>query len=190
MSTPCIQRYEGFAYDYDAILRYAGAGDGQRDLVDRVIAELDGAFCYHICYRVYPLSFTSSGLDMGFCQTDSVDLSRFLQGHSHVLVLGATVGLATDRAVLRYGKTQPSLAVMADAVGVERIETMLDAFCRQTTGSVARFSPGYGDLPLSVQKDIFAALPLYKIGMSLGEQLLITPTKSVTAFVGVDEENL
>ena len=51
-----------------------------------------------------------------------------------------------------------------------------------------RFSAGYGDLPLATQKDIFSALGLDKnLGVLLGDGLLMTPTKSVTAFVGLCE---
>lgn len=49
-----------------------------------------------------------------------------------------------------------------------------------------RFSPGYGDLPINMQKDIFAALDCpRKIGLSLNESLLMSPSKSVTAIIGV-----
>ena len=49
-----------------------------------------------------------------------------------------------------------------------------------------RFSAGYGDLPLAVQKAIFSALELsQRIGLTLNESLLMTPSKSVTAIFGL-----
>ena len=49
-----------------------------------------------------------------------------------------------------------------------------------------RFSPGYGDLPLSLQRDIFRVLDCpRKIGLTLNESLLMSPSKSVTAIVGL-----
>ena len=49
-----------------------------------------------------------------------------------------------------------------------------------------RFSPGYGDLPLEVQKDVFRILECgVRIGISLNESLLMTPSKSVTAIFGL-----
>ena len=49
-----------------------------------------------------------------------------------------------------------------------------------------RFSPGYGDLPLDVQKNIFPLLDCErKIGLTLNESLIMSPSKSVTAFVGM-----
>ena len=78
------------------------------------------------------------------------------------------------------------------ALGAERIEALCDAFCDSLISEKGvllrpRFSPGYGDLPLEVQKDIFSLLECHKrIGVSLNESLLMSPSKSVTAFVGLE----
>jgi cobalamin-dependent methionine synthase I len=49
-----------------------------------------------------------------------------------------------------------------------------------------RFSAGYGDLPLELQRDIFGALDCQrKIGVTLNESLLMSPSKSVSAIVGI-----
>ena len=49
-----------------------------------------------------------------------------------------------------------------------------------------RFSPGYGDFPLSVQKQILDGLEAGKrIGITLTEGYLMMPSKSVTAVIGV-----
>jgi hypothetical protein len=51
-----------------------------------------------------------------------------------------------------------------------------------------RFSPGYGDVALEVQNVIFKALECTKrIGLTLTDSLLMYPTKSVTAFIGLTE---
>ena len=51
-----------------------------------------------------------------------------------------------------------------------------------------RFSPGYGDVPLEIQKDIVMLLDCAKrIGVSLNDSLLMSPSKSVTAFIGLQE---
>ena len=80
---------------------------------------------------------------------------------------------------------------MMQAIGAERIEALCDAFCDDMEKEMGvslrpRFSPGYGDLPLSVQKDIISLLEAPKrIGLSLNDSLLMSPTKSVTAFAGI-----
>ena len=79
------------------------------------------------------------------------------------------------------------------AIGAERIEALCDAFEAELRADLAsegkylgaRFSPGYGDLPLTLQRDVFAALkPEKTLGLTLGENLLMTPTKTVTAIAG------
>ena len=51
-----------------------------------------------------------------------------------------------------------------------------------------RFSPGYGDLPLSTQPVLLGALDAGRLlGITLSPALLMSPTKSVTAVVGLFE---
>ena len=59
----------------------------------------------------------------------------------------------------------------------------------QRSGCSPGFSPGYGDLPLDLQREIFAALDCPKrIGVSLNESLLMSPSKSVSAIIGLGGE--
>ena len=49
-----------------------------------------------------------------------------------------------------------------------------------------RFSPGYGDYPISLQRDFLRLLDApRKIGLSLSESCLLVPAKSVTAVAGL-----
>jgi cobalamin-dependent methionine synthase I len=53
---------------------------------------------------------------------------------------------------------------------------------------VSRYSPGYGDLPLEMQREIIRALDCGRtIGVTLTESLLMQPSKSVTAVIGMKE---
>jgi cobalamin-dependent methionine synthase I len=47
-----------------------------------------------------------------------------------------------------------------------------------------RFSPGYGDLSLEVQRYFFKKLKLMEMGINLNLSLLMLPQKSITAFIG------
>ena len=51
-----------------------------------------------------------------------------------------------------------------------------------------RFSPGYGDYPLSLQSELLRILDApRKIGLCTNENSILTPTKSVTAVIGVSD---
>ena len=63
-------------------------------------------------------------------------------------------------------------------------------FCRELTDDglelTSRFSAGYGDLSLEFQREIFRALDCQKnIGLTLNESLIMSPTKSITAIIGI-----
>ena len=80
------------------------------------------------------------------------------------------------------------------ALGSERVEALCDAFCEDMLAELKkelrpRFSPGYGDLSINLQKQIFACLTPQKIGVELSDNCFMTPSKSVTAIIGIKKEN-
>ena len=175
------------------ILRYMGCRESSAEiegLIDRAIREADSKIGGKVCYRILDISRRDGGIDLGFAFTESRDLKKALAGCDRVVLFAATIGLELDRLIYRYGRTSPSLALCLQALGAERIEALCDEFCAFLTRNGhslrPRFSAGYGDLPLELQKDIFRALDCSKqIGLTLNDSLLMSPTKSVTAIVGI-----
>ncbi len=186
------------------ILRYAGAmkADAALDaLLDECEALAKDALSYRVAYAETLVRVTDGGLDLGFLTTPSHDLARALSGCDRAVVFGATVGLGLDRLVSRCTALSAAKGLLLDALGTAHAEALCDAFCAELAAKYAkegailrpRFSPGYGDLPLSTQRAVFSALDLSrKIGITLNESLLMTPSKSVTAIVGVrtEKENI
>lgn len=171
------------------ILRYAGMREETAEvaaLLDECLAEVAGALCYKVCYAEYQPLYAEWSIDLGFAEVESLDLLRRLEGADAVLVFCATVGVGMDRLIARYAHVSPAKALLMEAIGNERVESLCDAFCAEQNAVSPRFSPGYGDLALSVQRDIFAALDCPRtLGVCLGESLLMTPQKSVTALLGI-----
>ncbi len=86
-------------------------------------------------------------------------------------------------------------AVILDACGSAWVEAGCDEAERELKERLSpryltdRFSPGYGDLPLAVQPAMLGALNAERrLGVHLTESLLMTPSKSVTAVLGVSDE--
>ena len=82
------------------------------------------------------------------------------------------------------------------AIGSQQVEGACDRLCDLLAAEypekqlVTRYSPGYGDLPLEIQKDVFRALDCERsIGVTLTESLLMQPSKSVTAVIGMKERD-
>ena len=52
-----------------------------------------------------------------------------------------------------------------------------------------RFSPGYGDFPIEFQEPIMRMLDCAKkIGLTMTDSYMMSPTKSVTAIIGISTE--
>lgn len=180
------------------VLRYSGCAEVTPDmeiLANECIAEAEKIFCAKVCYSEFPIKITQNGLDLGFASVSSRDLAKNLDGCDRAIVFCATVGHEIDRLIKKYGVISPAKAVIFQGLGAERIEALCDLFCAdlKSEGLTARprFSPGYGDLPLELQRDIFRTLDCpRRIGATLNQSLLISPTKSVSAVVGLKKAGL
>ena len=176
------------------VLRYAGAlgaDDATQALLQECAVQAEGAIAANVCYCELPLSIQGSLCEMGSLSLHSANLAKCLQHSQRVLLLCATVGYGIDRLLARYSRLSPARALLLQAIGSERIEALCDTFCEQYAREMGctltpRFSAGYGDLPLEAQREIFALLECSShVGVYLNDRMLMTPSKSVTAFVGI-----
>lgn len=184
----------------EEILRYAGIGAEPsapelEALLDGVLADCRTLLSQgRACFAYLPLRREEEGLDLTFAKTPSRDLSRALAGCEGILLFAATAGIGFDRLLLREGKRSPARALLLQAVGTACAEELCDRLCRELDRELRekgyslcpRFSPGYGDLPLSLQREVFSYLGCpARIGLTLNESLLMSPSKSVTAIAGI-----
>ncbi len=177
------------------ILRYAGcksADEGVIALLNDCKTEAKEHLSFSVCYAVLPVSVENDSCDFGSTSVRSHDLAKNLINCNKAVFFAATIGLSFDRLIKKYTHLSPAKAVMLDAIGVERVEALCDAFCdflkseNEEAALKPRFSAGYGDLHLEFQKEIFAILsPSTQIGVTLNDSLLMSPSKSVTAIVGI-----
>ncbi len=180
-----IKKYDELPICEKEILRYAGCGDTADDvlkLLNSCLDEVANQLKYSVCYSTLDVRVLDDACDFGVFCIKSSDLAKSLENSKSVVLFAATIGIEIDRLIKKYTRISPSRALMLQAVGTERIEALCDAFCKEL-GYSRRFSPGYGDLSLEVQKNVFDVLNCTKlIGLSLNDSLLISPSKSVTAF--------
>lgn len=196
-----VKQYAPPPVRMDEILRYAaakGGGEDVRTLAQECLAEAENHLSYQICYAEFPILQTEKGFDLSFGKTESKTLEKTLFGCSEILLFAATLGIDFDRLIARYTHTSPAKAWMLQAIGAERIESLCDQFCLDIRSQknkirksiTPRVSPGYGDIPLVMQSEIFLALDCYRsIGLALNSSWIMSPTKSVTAIVGIKQEN-
>ena len=182
--------------------RYLGYGkrepeEKEKEQILDCIRELTPALSPRFLYREFPLSILPDGsINVTFCVIKSRNLAKNLGGCHKILFFAATLGSGVDVLLHRYSRLQISRAVIMQAASA----AMLEAFCNEKNNLLKeryeaqglylrpRFSPGYGDFPLEFQRDFFRIMNCQKeIGLSLTDSLLMTPSKSVSALIGVSK---
>lgn len=190
MNTVFTKNYSAPEVNRRELLRYAGC-DENADLgiIDECLTEISDKLTYKVCYAEFGISTDGDFVDLGFTKTDSADLKKNLNGCEKIILFAATIGIEIDRLIAKYNRISPSKALIFQAIGAERAESLCDLFndeMKEKYSTNPRYSPGYGDLPLDIQRDIFAVLDCpRKIGLTLNDSLLMSPSKSVTAIIGV-----
>lgn len=186
------------------ILRYLGYNNQTIDnhmetLLDQCIDEIrqiaQKRFVYHT-YDIeklnHTLIFKNTTLSM-----DSKDIAAHLSQSDQCTLMAASLGLEVDRRIAYYGKIDMTKSLILDACA----STAIEALCDEAEEKVrleaqehgynitSRFSPGYGDLPITLQKDFTNVLKAYpKIGLTVTESSIMLPRKSVTALIGWQKE--
>ena len=194
MRTVLTRHYTLPKPDQKEILRYAGVADknsAPTALLEDCLREASDKLDCKVCFAEYPIRVCEDGLDLGFAKITSVSLTKALQNCHSVVIFAATIGASIDREIQKFSRLSPHRALALQREGTARIEAWCDALCAEFAKDHTcrkRFSPGYGDLDASVQREIFRVLePAQKIGLCLGDSCVMSPSKSVTAFVGVEE---
>ena len=120
-------------------------------------------------------------------------LLRHLKGCADAFIACGTLGSGLDALQRRISVRSGADALIVQAVGAALIERYMDEVENEIRAELApgetlvtRYSPGYGDFPLEAQREILNLLDTSrKIGVSLTDSLLMVPSKSVSAVIGV-----
>ena len=183
----------------DEVLAFMRAGKNpDNEIVSAAsigIEKIYSASNSRVCYKKCDLEFLGDGkMRIGSLILESKSLENRLSGCSEAYVFAATIGTEADRIIRAESVKSALSGLCADAAGSAMVESVCDEFndsiialCNmEGHATVTRFSAGYGDLSLEYQKDICSLLDTKKnIGVSLGGGGMMTPTKSVTAIIGV-----
>ena len=139
----------------------------------------------------------SCRIDLPGCSFNSADLGRNLRGCSTVALMAATIGPGVDYLIRRAEAVSMLDAAIYQAAGAAMVEAwcddinqrIVDVMRQRSLYARPRFSPGYGDVPLALQRDFSRLLNMpASCGISLTDTLLMVPSKSVTAFIGFSEK--
>ena len=183
------------AIDLRQAARYLGAPD-EPDSATLALLERCAPPLLHAAMpkAVWMLADTAAWEESGLLQ--GTDIRRHLADCPQAILLAVTLGPMVDGQIRRAAVGDVAAGAAADALASALAEQMADAAEGQLRQWAAgqglfltgRFSPGYGDWPITVQPLAADALDTARqIGLYVTDTYLMTPRKSVTALLGVSD---
>ncbi len=186
--------------DINEVLRYLGVKDEPDGAAARAAAEEADKLLRNLrpryVYRLFPLEYGPEGVVLsGSGVTLPGDMAgQMLAQCQEAALLACTLGAGFETMLRAAQARDMARAVILDACGSALVEAGCDLAEREIASRCPgkhltdRFSPGYGDLPLGIQGAVCGALDAQKrLGIHVTESLLMNPTKSVTAVLGLAE---
>lgn len=186
--------------DIDEVLRYMGCPPEKADPATRMLAEgcaaeMLGAIKPRWAYRVFELLFEEGGvrLDSGLLLPGQ-SLKNHLAGCHRAALFCTTLGAGADALIRRAESGDMARALALDCAATAAVEAVCDQIETELQGMFPgccfpfRFSPGYGDLPLTLQNDLLTLLDApRRVGLTASTSHILIPRKSVTAILGVSD---
>ena len=196
MKIDSINRAEAF--------RYMGYKGGEiNDTILKITDECEEKLLEVInpkyVYKVFDIEINDDGVKVK--NTSLVfkgkDISSHLKDCEKCILLCATVSGGADRLIRSYEAGQMEKAVITDCLAstaVEQVCNEAEIEIRNEIGEwnyTWRFSPGYGDFPIDIQKDFLDVLDAPKrTGVNVTDSLILIPRKSVTAVIGLSHKEI
>ena len=174
-------------------MRYLGASmedTALRTQVEAILRSVPDTPRY--VYRVFDLTFPEGIPHLAHIALPGESAKKMLSGCEKAVILACTMGLSFDQRLRSLQARNMADALILNACGSALVEQGCDAAETEISHRFPdrfltdRFSPGYGDLPLSVQKELCEALDTSRrLGITLTDSMLMNPSKSVTAIIGL-----
>ena len=174
------------------VIRYLGMKEADSQIEAQVRKEISGVYdnaTLKASYIRVPIVVKDNEVDFGFDVVKSKSLAINLKDCKEAYIFVATLGILNDRAIEKRFKMDRLSGAIFDCASTTLIESFCD-YVNEYFGKEnklrPRFSPGYGDFSIEHQKSILKVLEAYKnVGVTLTESLMMIPSKTVTAVVGI-----
>lgn len=144
--------------------------------------------------RTFPIVHTSAGVQVENTTLvlPGADSQTLLAESHHCILMAVTLGQELERKLRELQLQDMAQAVILDACASSFVEEACNQLEEKLTSQLKngfftdRFSPGYGDLPLSLQPLLCQVLQTsQKIGLSVDNRHIMRPGKSITAILGI-----
>ena len=184
--------------DINEALRYMGCPPEQADAATLALArDCAEEILNHISprwtYSADDVTLSDDGARLGCgLLLPGLDIRRHLQDCDKAVLFAVTLSAAADLAIRRAESRDLARALCLDCCATAAVEQACDQIEEQLHAAypdfsfTTRYSPGYGDLPLSLQGPLLDQLDgPRRIGLCVNDHHILTPRKSVTAIIGL-----
>lgn len=173
-----------------------GVKDASDKLKESILSAMSMLDIRGICGRA-KVEYTPEMVLLEGSEFPGRKFAAYVQGCDSALLLAATAGIKTAHRIeqlMAAGDAEAAVILDAAAAAAtdDALGFMVDVWARKSSrlGLAPldrRFSPGYGDLPLSCQLDIYRLLSAERLDITITEAYMLHPDKSVFAICGLRE---
>ena len=190
------------------VLRYLGHNGQEIDndlnsKINQCIKETKNEIDTKYVYQIYDIKKDLNLNTVQFENTNlilkSKDISELLRDCDKCVLMCATLGFNIEKNIRRYSYNNLTKGIIIDACATTSIEevcdlvqdSILDKVAKEEKSLTMRYSPGYGDLDISANRDILNVLDAHrKIGVTVTNTGIMIPRKSVVALIGITNEKI
>ena len=167
------------------------------DLLDRAEKLVRGSVRPKYVYLETDAEVRSDGVFLGALSEplSGEDIKRHLNGCSRAVLFAATLSQEADKLIRQAAVTDMAYSLAIDCICSAAVEQVCDRAEQEIFAErpdvyrTWRFSPGYGDLPITLQRSLLLALNAQRrIGLTVTDSCLLIPSKSVTAVIGFSDK--
>lgn len=188
------------------VLRYLGykgqcIDENLNQKINQCIDETKENIDLKYVYEVYDIKNNTKSHIVEFKNSnlkfESKDISELLKDCDKCILMSATLGFNIEKTIRTYSYKNLTKGVIIDACATTSIEEACDIIqdnilqdvSKENKTLTMRYSPGYGDLDIRVNKDILNILNAQrKIGITVTDTGIMIPRKSVVALIGISNK--
>ncbi len=186
----------------DEALRYMGYKnniniDNISPILKKCEQELLNNIDIRYCYNVFDIEEINNQIKVKNTNLSlqGKSILTHLENCNQAVFMAATLSEKVDRLISKYNVVDMTSSIITDAMAsalIEQVCNKVEEIIKdniQNKNMTWRFSPGYGDLPISLQKDFVNAINANKkIGLTVTNNNILIPRKSVTAIIGISDK--
>ncbi|ATD56689.1 vitamin B12 dependent-methionine synthase activation domain-containing protein [Clostridium chauvoei] len=200
-----MKNIKEFEVNKKEVLRYLGYKGQEIDkeldcVIEECRKEVKELIIPRYVYKFYNIDRKNNEISMN---SDSLllkgeDIKKHLENSKECILIAVTIGSDVEKKIKLYERINLTKALIMDACATTIVEELCDCIeaeirenlIKENKSLTFRFSPGYGDLDIGIQKNFIQIIEANKkIGVTVSSNNILFPRRSVTAIMGIVDGN-